>query len=140
MLLPWAQKLKEVVGKKLDTDGNQDVQKMKKGRPKYDEDGNIDLGDWVPKEVIDSFPAYSNDLNAIIEKCWRELDRRVLARCGEIHTDDDMRRVMEEEWEELELDDSGKDRGWIGINAWADKWCDMNQAVLDADGFDTHYM
>ena len=64
----------------------------------------------------------------------------MLARCGEIHTDDDMRRVMEEEWEELELDDSGKDRGWIGINAWADKWRDLNQAVLEADGFDTHYM
>ena len=67
------------------------------------------MKDWVGRY----FPAYSPDFNGPIEKCWRECQKRVLARASEINGRADMMRVVKEEWEGLEFE---KTEHWCGIN------------------------
>ena len=44
------------------------------------------------------FPAYSPDINWVIEKAWREVQRRVLARSTEISSRATMKAIIIEEW------------------------------------------
>lgn len=111
---------------------------------RLDEDGQTDTfhhrgGPYKNKECWPSFPPYSPDLNGMVEKAWRCMDRRVLERAGEIHSRDDMVRVVKDEWHKLEFKKSTRD-GWIGINNWADKWKGLNESVLACAGWDTPYM
>ncbi len=74
------------------------------------------------------FPAYSPDINGPIEKVWREIQSRVLARCEEIRSRDDHWRVVEEEWDGLEFEHvdgpSPASTPWLRISApfWRAWW------------------
>ena len=83
------------------------------------------------------FPAYSPDINGPIEKCWRECQRRVLARATEINGLADHRRIIEEEWAGLEFDWT---EHWCGINHLVLCMEDILEEVVEEDGYDTSYM
>ena len=86
-------------------------------------------------------PIHSPDVQAPIEKAWREMQMRVLQRACEIKSHEDMRRVIMEEWAGLEFETTEKPWGkWTGINWWCNKQKDILQAVVDNDGWDTKYM
>ena len=109
-------------------------------------DGSVDThqsGKYKGQKRIDSFSPYSNDMNATIEKCWREIQYRTIARAmkGEIHSREDHIRVIQEEWKQLEYGEVVRDgRTWKGINWWVDKWGDIMREVQKQDGWDTKYM
>jgi hypothetical protein len=90
------------------------------------------------------FPAYSPDLNGVIEKCWRELQRRYTARAHEIKSVADMKRVIIEEWEGLEFEAGTEEKpnvnNWSGINAMVDKFPKICRTVAEQEGWDTKYM
>ena len=122
-----------IVSQQLDANEEyvDDFQHLKEGNQRYD-----------------AFPPYSPDLNAVIEKCWRELAYRIYQRYikGEINSVEEHIEVIQEEWANLEFEatDAATDakwgRHWIGINGWVRKWKQICQEVIDENGFDTHYM
>ena len=83
------------------------------------------------------FPAYSPDINGPIEKCWREFQRRVLARATEINGLAYHRRIVEEELAGLEFD---RTEHWCGINHLVLCMEDILEEVVEEDGYDTSYM
>jgi len=100
-------------------------------------------GVYKGQERIPSFCPYSPDLNAPIEKCWRELQYRILNRAlkGEIQSRNDHIRIIKEEWVSLEYEEVVRDgRRWPGINFWVRKWGDILREVQKQSGWDTKYM
>ena len=91
------------------------------------------MKNWVGKY----FPCYSPDINGPIEKVWRECARRVLARCDEIHGRADMKRVIKEEWDGLEFEETDH---WCGINHPVDNVKECLEMVVEENGFGTYYM
>ena len=88
-----------------------------------------------------SFPEYSPDFNMPPEKIWRTMHGRVKKRAAEIHNPEDMRRVIQEEWDRLAFGREQVDEdGFIGINALCEMWPKVLQAGVDEDGWDTRYM
>ena len=90
-----------------------------------------------------SFPAYSPDINRPIEKAWRELGYRCMARwrAGDIKTRKDHIRVIKEEWDGLEFEEVVRDgRTWKGINWYVDNWNKVLEEVIKQKGWDTKYM
>ena len=86
--------------------------------------------------MFPAFPAYSPDLN-IIEKVWRELQLRVLARANEINSKASHRKVIEEEWEKLEAErteNTVHGGVWIGFNNLAMKFQDIGREVVRVEG------
>jgi hypothetical protein len=83
------------------------------------------------------FPSYSPDINRPIEKVWRELQRRVFHRAGEIRSRESMVAVVQEEWERLEF---GPTAGWCGINSLVADTPEVLREVLSHGGYDTHFM
>jgi len=120
---------------RMDPDGNPD--RVPHGTP-----GNAGFYyKLYPFEDGERFPAYSPDLNGVIEKCWRELQRRYMARAAEINSFEDMQRVIIEEWEGLEFDENPNNKnGWHGINYMVDKFEKICTEVKDKNGWDTKYI
>lgn len=119
-------KIKRVIAPRRKADGSPD---------------NFHGGTWGRTEAFDGFPMYSPDINAPIEKAWREVQTRVLNRITEINSREDHVRIIKEEWKGLEFHEVENPWGkWIGINAWCKKFANICQAVIDADGWDTEYM
>ena len=83
------------------------------------------------------FPCYSPDFNGPIEKCWRECQKRVLARAKEILSRDDMMRIVKEEWHGLEFE---KTERWCGINHLVEKVPHALKEAIDNGGWDTSHM
>ena len=67
---------------------------------------------WAAQAVHSQYN-FATGINGPIEKCWRECQRRVLARATEINGLADHRRIVEEEWAGLEFD---RTEHWCGIN------------------------
>ena len=92
----------------------------------------------------DAFPEYSNDINWVIEKAWREIAYRCMARWrhGDIQTRKDYIRVIKDEWDKLEFEETTRDgRVWKGINWYVENWNDKVLAeVIERKGWDTKYM
>ena len=82
------------------------------------------------------FPTFSPDLN-IIEKVWREVQKRVYAREGEIHSWDEHERVIKEEWLKLEFE---RTNTFCGINHLVSKIPTIMEECLRQNGYDTIYM
>eukprot|EP00937_MAST-01D_sp_MAST-1D-sp2_P000365 g365.t1 len=79
------------------------------------------------------------DFQKPLEACWRCIKRRRNERLGEINNTDDHIRVVKELWDRLPFDDSEAEWIGIGINAWAEKWPEVLETVVDADGWDTRF-
>ena len=119
-------KVKRLVAPRLKADGSPD---------------NFHGGPYGRTVAFPGLPIRSPDIQAAIEKCWRETQIRVLVRAPEISSHEDMRRVIKEEWDGLEFEETEKPWGkWMGINWWCKKQKDILQAVVDNDGWDTKYM
>ena len=80
----------------------------------------------------------------MIEKAWRELGYRCMARWkkGEVKTRSDHIRVVKEEWDQLEFEEVVRDgRTWKGINWYVDNWNEkVLKEVIKQKGWDTKYM
>ena len=87
------------------------------------------------------FPPYSPDLN-IIEKCWREISVRIYERRGEISSMDDHKRIITEEWDQLEFEPAERNgRRWVGINALCTElFPKVLDEVIHKKGWNTRYM
>ncbi|KAH8058892.1 hypothetical protein JL720_13906 [Aureococcus anophagefferens] len=117
-------KLASVASKRCDAEGNFPDKAPGPG-------GHMQTQD-TPK-----FPCYSPDINSPIECSWRECQRRVLARAGEIRSRDQHIKIVEDEWKNLEFERSDK---WCGINHLVMRTPDCLKEVIEQDGFDTSYM
>lgn len=79
-------------------------------------------------------------MNWVVEKAWREVQRRVLARANEINDKVAMRKVIDEEWEGLEFEQV-PEKGWGGgVNNYVREWEKVLRAVVREKGYDTEYM
>ena len=113
---------------------------------RLDAHGHVDYQhkNGQPIDALQSpgFPPYSPDLNMVIEKAWRHIDKRVKKRHREIKSEDDMRKVVLEEWDRLAFDDSqvGETPSWPGINYYVDLFAVVCSEVIEENGFDTHFM
>ena len=88
-----------------------------------------------PRE--DAFPEYSNDINWVIEKAWRELAYRCMSRWrnGDIKGWVDHIRVIKEEWAGLEFEETKRDgRVWKGINWYVENWDEVLKEVSSRAG------
>ena len=94
-------------------------------------------GGHMETQDKEKFPCYSPDIQSPIECSWRECQRRVLARAGEIRSRDQHIKIVEEEWKNLEFEPSDK---WCGINHLVMRTPDCLKEVIEQDGFDTSYM
>lgn len=117
--------------------------------PQLAEDGSTDIhqnvrGPRAQKPRVPSFPPYSNDINWVIEKAWRELGYRCMDRwrAGEIKTRKDHIKVVKEEWDQLEFHEVKRNgRVWKGINWYVDNWNEkVLKEVIKQKGWDTKYM
>ena len=94
------------------------------------------------KEYDESYlPCYSPDINGPIEKSWREAQRRVLLRASEIHSVAEHWRVIQEEWDGLEFEDTrdGEGGGWCGINHLVMRTPQVLEEVIKEGGFDMKF-
>ena len=109
----------------------------------YDQPEEHQSGIYKGQIRIPSFSAYSHDLNATVEKVWRETQYRGLdrARAGEVKNRKDWIRVIKEEWEGIGFEEQYRNgRRWPGINWWVGKWGDICREVQEEGGWDTKYM
>ena len=85
----------------------------------------------------EKFPAYSPDVNGPIEKCWREMDRRVKLRHQEINSWKNMKKIIKEEWNGLNFE---QNENWVGINHLILKIPQVLKDIVSEKGFDTIHM
>ena len=61
-------------------------------------------------------------------------------RHGDIQTRKDYIRVIKDEWDKLEFEETRDGRVWKGINWYVENWNKVLAEVIKQDGWDTKYM